>query len=129
MERGVAVKKLRNMLGKNFGYQIDPKAPSEDERKLARAQSQERVTVRNEIGERLRARREAILNADPEYQRLTVEYADARKRCDEVTSMLHHYKFCVGTSNGMFFRVAAQGDSWEDVIAEVKRKKEAKQLF
>lgn len=31
-----------------------------------------------------------------------------------------HYKFTVGTSNGMFFLVKAEGDSWEQVIDKLQ---------
>ena len=36
-------------------------------------------------------------------------------------SVVHHYRFTVGTSNGMFFHIRAQGDSWEEVIEKVTK--------
>jgi len=35
MERTIAIKKLGKMLGKSFGYRVDPRAPSREEREEA----------------------------------------------------------------------------------------------
>jgi len=32
------------------------------------------------------------------------------------------YKITVGTTSDLFFHIKAQGDSWEDVIAQVSAK-------
>lgn len=61
MERSIAIKKLRKLLGKSLAYRIDPNAPTREER--------------------------------------------------------------VGSSDGFFFTVLAQGDSWEHVVEKLTKKK------
>lgn len=65
----------------------------------------------------------AILAADAEYQNLLAASKVASKKVDELSGITNHYKITVGTFESIFFRVEAQGDSWEDVIAKVDRKK------
>lgn len=116
MERAVAVKRLSKMLGKKFGYQIDPKAPNKEQRAAARAEHGDAVKIRDEIGKRWTARKDAVLAADAEYQRIAAEYKTARERVEKLSGMLYHTKICVGTSEGMFFHVLASGDSWEEIF-------------
>jgi hypothetical protein len=73
----------------------------------------------------MNARRIEILQADAEYQQLRTAYADAVKCCERLYSMTTHYRFTAGTSNGMFFMIKAQGDSWEEVIAKLTEKQDA----
>ena len=129
MERAIAIAKLGKLLGKKLGYRIDNKAPSPEERATAKAELPEATKIRIAAAEKMTARREAILAADAEYQALVAGYKVARQRADKLMSMQHWYKFSVGTSNNMFFYVAASGDSWEEVIKEVERKLAAKQLI
>lgn len=123
MERAVALKKLRKLLGKQFGYQINPKGATAEERAEAKAASQAEVAEKNRIAELMKARRETILNADAEYQKYVAAYNVARKRCDELTGTMYSHKITVGTANNMFFHVAASGDSWEEVIDIVTKEK------
>ena len=118
MERSVAIKKLRKLLGKNLGYRVDPKAPSAEERQAAQTALRIANDNKKQLGERLLARLE-VLKADPEYQQIQAEYSVARKRADELLSTVSCYKITVGTANDLFFHVAAQGDSWEEVIRKV----------
>jgi hypothetical protein len=122
MERAVAIKKLGKLLGKSLGYRVDPKAPDQAERDEARAKLPEATAKRQDLSERMAARSKAILGADAEYQQLKADYMEVRKLCDELFSMTHHYRFTVGTSNGLFFHVKAQGDSWEEVIGKLTEK-------
>jgi hypothetical protein len=124
MERAVAIKRLGKLLGKGLGYRVDPKAPTQEDRDSARAEMKRAVTEREELKAKWEARRRAILDADQEYQLLTVAYQASRERADKLFSIQHHYKFTVGTSNGMFFHVRAQGDSWEQVIDKLSTEKQ-----
>ena len=45
------------------------------------------------------------------------------KAWEELASEARHYRLTVGTSNGLFFSVKAQGDNWADVVAKVKEAK------
>lgn len=116
MERAVAVKKLGKLLGKSLGYRVDPSAPTQEERDEAKQELAALTAARKAAEDAKRARFEAILAADDEYQRLFAAAKAARDAEQKVASKLHHFRFTVGTTNSMFFHVKAQGDSWEEVI-------------
>jgi hypothetical protein len=122
MERATAIKKLGKILGKHFGYRVDPKAPDQDEREEARARLREETPKREALKKALEDRKTEILNADAEYQRLRAEYIEAGKICAKLSSATYHYRITVGTSGDMFFSVKAQGDSWEEVISKLTEK-------
>jgi hypothetical protein len=119
MERSVAIKKLGRLLGKKFGYRVNDKAPTKEEREAARAELQSALREKKRIGDKVTERYQAILAADAEYQALVVEAKASRERTDRLSGILHSYKITVGTSNNLFFLVAASGDSWEEVIEKV----------
>lgn len=119
MERSVAIKKLRKLLGKNLGYRVDPKAPTPEEREAARKELEATKTEYEKLKEQREARYQAILAADAEYQSLKTALAAARERREKLASLMGHYKITVGTTSKMFFHVAADGDSWEEVIRKV----------
>jgi hypothetical protein len=121
MERSVALKKLGKLLGKSMGYRVDPKAPDAEEREEAGVELKAVVEARTEAQLKMDARRREILAADAEYQALKASYDETRKRAERLQGMSHHYRFTVGVSNGMFFMIKAQGDSWEEVIATVAK--------
>lgn len=120
MEQSVAIKKLRKLLGKSLGYQVDPKAPDQEQRDAARAELPVANEAKKFLNERMIARSREILQADSEYQRLKADYEEARKRSEELFSITMHYKITVGTTNGMFFHVRAQGDNWEQAINKLQ---------
>jgi hypothetical protein len=132
MERAIAVKKLRALLGPKLGYKFDPKAPDKDEREAARAELKEAAKIRDDLAKALDLRRKELCDADPQYQTISDGLKVARARLDKLNAVAYRHRVEVGTTTnlGMFnaFRVAAQGDSWEEVIAEVKRKRAAKEL-
>lgn len=123
MERAVAIKKLSAILGKSFRYRVDAKAPSREEREEAQAKLREEQPKRADLEKRMEARRVEILAGDVEYQRLKSEHAAAKTVCNELLGTTMRYRFTVGTvPGGLFFHVKAQGDSWEDVIAQLTKK-------
>ena len=121
MERSVALKKLGKLLGKSMGYRVDPKAPDAEEREEAGVELKAVVEARTEAQLKMDARRREILAADAEYQALKASYDETRKRAERLQGMTNYYRFTVGVSNGMFFMIKAQGDSWEEVIATVAK--------
>ena len=123
MERAAAIRKLGKLLGKKWGYQVDDKAPTLEERLAAQVALPPVVEERKKLSEQLEARRNAILAADEEYQNLQVAYRAARGRADELLSITSRYKITVGVSSTMFFHVKAQGDSWEEVINKLTAEK------
>jgi predicted membrane chloride channel (bestrophin family) len=123
MERAVAVKKLAKILGKTLGYRVDPKAPDAEQRAAAQAQLAEAQAVRDQARQKRDERYKALL-ANQEYQDLVAAYNAAKKITEKLNYQAHHhFKFTVGTSNGLFFHVMAQGDSWEDVIDKLTKER------
>jgi len=122
MERAVAIKKLGKILGKSLGYRVDPKAPDQDDRDVARAMMRNIGPKRDALRAAVEARLKAILQADAEYQRLKAELADATKAYADMAEITSYYRITVGTTSSTFFTVKAQGDSWEDVIAKLTKK-------
>ncbi len=125
MERSAALKKLGKILGKKLGYRIDPKAPTPDERELAKSELSPACEERNKLKEQRDARHKAILAADTEYQSLHAAYRAASERADKLSSITRRRKITVGTSEGMFFVVKAEGDSWEEIIEKLTERKAA----
>lgn len=123
MERTTALKKLQVLLGKNMGWRINPKAPSQDEREAAKAALPAAVAERNRLREQRQARYEQILAADEEYQNLKAASLEAGKVVDQLSGTTRYFKITVGRSMGIFFEVKAEGDSWEEVIGILTTKK------
>lgn len=127
MERAIAVKKLRALLGSKLGYRFDAGAPSKEERETARAELKEAAKMRDDLGSKLQVRRKQICDADPEYQAISAGLDIARKRLEKLNQIAYRHRVEVGTSSklGIFncFHVAATGDSWEEVIAKVQADK------
>lgn len=119
MERTVALKKLRKILGNSLGYRVEPDALTQEEREFAQAQCKLLAEAKRRAQEAMIARERAVLEADEQYQQLRAEYKIAKQQLDNMFSASHRYKFTVGTTSGMFFHVKAQGDSWEEVIAKL----------
>jgi len=120
MRREDAIKKLGKLLGKSLGYRVDPKAPDADEREEALIKLRAATATRNDLKTKMEARRSVILEADAEYRSLLDDWKAASEAANRLMSLTNHYRFTVGTSNGMFFVIKAQGDSWEEVIAKLK---------
>lgn len=125
MERAVAIKKLSNILGKSLGYRVDLKAPLQDDRDEARGKLKLASAEREALSKQVEARKNEILLADAEYQKLKADHAAAKKVCDDLYSITCRYRFTVGTMGSMFFHIKAQGDSWEEVIGKLTAKQAA----
>jgi hypothetical protein len=125
MERNVALKKLRKILGDGFGYRLDPKALTAEDRDQAREDAKTLTALYKAADEAETARRQAVLSADAEYQRLRAETKRLRQAKDEAWSTSQQFRVTVGKSSGIFFMVKAQGDSWEDVIEKLTAKADA----
>ena len=120
MKRSIAIKRLGKLLGKKLGYRVNDKAPTQEERTTAQAAIPAAVEARNSLKEQRDARYKAILAADAEYQNLHAAHRAASERVDKLFSTTRHHKITIGTSEGMFFLVKAEGDSWEEVIAKIE---------
>ena len=122
MERAVALKKLRNMLGSKLAWRVNIEAPSKDEREAAKLELPIASKARKDLSEQREARMRALLEADPQYQELTVAYQAAREKYEKLQAICLTNKIDVGTIHMGFFHVKAQGDSWEDVIEKLSSK-------
>lgn len=120
MERAIALKKLGNLLGNKLCYRVNSKAPTSEEREAAKIELAACLPTKTKLKEQMEARYRQILADDAEYQRLSAEYKAARERSDKLWGITHRHKFTVGVSNGMFFAVKAEGDSWEEVIGKIE---------
>lgn len=129
MERSVAVKKLAKLLGPKFGYRINDKAPTPEERAAARAELPSANQKRDSLRKQMEERREAILKADAGYQELSSAWKNARQQAGKLSGKLYQHKITVGTSVGIagfsMFSVEADGDSWEEIFAKLAEKKKA----
>jgi len=90
MERAVALKKLRKLLGNNLGYRVDDTAPTPDQREAARAGLRPAIEDRNKLSEKREERMKAILAADAEYQSLCIAHKAARDRVDGLSGISGH---------------------------------------
>jgi len=127
MERSVALKKLRKILGDKLRYRVDPKAPTPEERAAAKAELNGAIAERNRLREEKEARYQTILAQDSAYQRFLAECREASKRVDRLWSITRHYKITVGIKTsenytGMFFFEEVEGDSWEEILEKLNQK-------
>lgn len=126
MERAVAVKKLAQLLGKNMGYRVNPKAPTAEERQAAKEALPALSAALHEAQKAMHDRRERLLAEDSEYQTLIKTYEAAENLRGKTRGITSSYKFTVGTSMSVgglgMFNVRAEGDSWEEVIAKLQTK-------
>ena len=121
MERAVALKRLRRMLGKEFAYQFDPRAPEPERRIAAINKRAELVANKERSTKALNERYRYLLDNDAEYQRLSAEAKVAREALSANEGFIHRRKITVGTSNRLFFHVKADGDSWEEIFEKLKK--------
>jgi hypothetical protein len=122
MTREDAIKKLGKLLGKHFGYRVDRDAPGADERAEAKAQLPALQAAEKLAEDAMEARRRAILAADREYQELVAACKVARDGRRAAAVVTSRFRITVGTTSDLFFHVKAQGDSWEDVIAQLTQR-------
>ena len=121
MERSVAIKKLGKLLGKRLGYRVDRDAPDAETRAAVQRQLPGLRAAEQQVEAAMDARRAALLAADPEYQALAAAFQLARDGRQAAVAATSRYRITVGVS-GVFFHVKAQGDSWEDVIAQLAKR-------
>jgi hypothetical protein len=122
MERTVALNKLRRLLGKEYGYRINPKAPTQEERAAAREAVPAARELHKELAAKKQARLEALLIGDAKYQELAKQTREAQKNREYLECNMRGCKITVGKSvAGLFFSVQAEGDSWEEVIAKLTK--------
>lgn len=125
MERSAALRKLKKMIGRQAYWTIADGLSSQEKRDRYRARRTAIKSVLQQASDALKARREAILSADAEYQILLAAYKAASAESEDVRYRDGEsgYKFEVGTFNGLFRKPMAYGDTWEEVFAKLEREK------
>jgi hypothetical protein len=125
MERSTALRRLRKILGKDFGYQVNtssiPRDLREDEKPEFEAAVKRRERAQAELT-RMRTEHMTKLEATAEYKAAQEELRQCREKASELGGRQMMRRFTVGTANRLFFHVDAQGDTWEEVFAELQRK-------
>jgi hypothetical protein len=126
MDRATAVRKLGKIIGKGFGYRINDKAPTKEEREAAKAELPIVVGEADKLKEQMNNRREAVLAADTEYQNLKAVWKATNEQRQQIARKVYGHKITVGKSVGLagfpMFSVEAEGDSWEEILAKLSAK-------
>lgn len=122
MTRDQAIKRLKRLLGPKAYWRIDDAISSPEKRERYKARRAAAREAFESADANLRARRDALLAADEEYQRLNAIRRAAHKAREDTR---YHdgeggYKFEVGTRNDIFIQPKAYGDTWEDIFAKLE---------
>lgn len=125
MNQAQAIAKCTKIIGKTFGYRVDPKALNAEERDVAKEKSRALMAQRQAAEKAMQDRRAEILKGDATYQTLKAEYEALKKAHEIASSGLYHKRITVGSVSSMFFSVRADGDTWAEVV-EVLTAKAAK---
>lgn len=121
MERKTALAKLRTRLGKGFAWRENKGWKPKEVREAALEANKVLKDEKLRLSTALDTLRKTLLQ-DPEYQNILAAYTAVRKQMNANTGVMLTKRFTVGTANSLFFHVAADGDSWEEVLAELDRK-------
>lgn len=125
MDKATAVRKLHKIIGKGFGYQLNPKALDKDGREAAKAELKTANAEKDRASAALEARRQELLAGDQDYQAKLVAYRAARKHAEKLSSQSYACRITVGTTDRVggfgFFHVKADGDNWQEVLDKVTK--------
>lgn len=122
MKDGTALKKLVKLLGSRAAYRKDKGAPGAAGRAVASAEFQ-RLRPLVEAAKAARDARYRELLQDPKYRELVAEHDALRKELQEAGSQSRRYAITAGKDMGLFFSVAAEGDTWPEVLEQLEKKK------
>lgn len=125
MDQKAAVAKLRKLLGSGFAYRTNPKALTGELREQAVANSRAALQAAKEAEVAAAEKREAILAADTEYQRMLAEAKALRRAAVDASSVASQRRVTVGLDRGWCFSVQAEGDNWQEVVDAVATEKRA----
>lgn len=116
-----ALARLRKVLGPKAGYRIRNDSPDADERARLTAEIPGKLAERNAAREALEARRKELL-MDPLYLSLVERYRKLQHESAEMVGRNNLARITVGRVNSLFFTVAAQGETWNEVFEKLKEK-------
>ena len=116
MNQAQAITKLRKVIGAKLAYRTDKGAPDADGRAAIRAEWIVAKQVADQAEAARKARYEELLK-DPEYQRLKAVAVAANKAAENKRAGLLRHRITVGRDQGFCFSVVAEGDNWDEVVA------------
>jgi hypothetical protein len=111
-------KRLVKLLGPTACWR-DGRPSSPERREVARQDAADATAKYHALLAERDVLRDRLLS-DPTYVRLVEETAAAKKDRDVANGEARRYRLMVGTNNGMFFSVEAEGDNWTDVIRKLE---------
>lgn len=124
MNAAQALSRLRKLLGPKAAIE-DGRRPSSPEQRDQQRATRSAVVERKKAAEfALTARRQAILAADADYQRLLGEYNEAHA-VERKTPHGTYHRYTAGRVSSMFFHVEAEADTLAELIEVVERKRSA----
>jgi len=116
MNRKEGIAKLQKLYGKKAMYREAASALVGEKRAAVLAEIPGLRTESERLAELVKARRQAILAADPEYQSLLLASKTAQAAYDEAKPAHYHRRVTVGYSSGFGFHVEGEGDNWQEAI-------------
>jgi hypothetical protein len=116
-----ALAKLRKLLGPKAAIRDDRTPSSPEVREQQRAARNAAHAHRKACEAAMNARRDAVLAADAEFQRLRAEYDAAKAAADRCPYPA--YRYTGGTASALFFSVEAQADTLAELVEAVERKR------
>lgn len=116
-----ALSRLRKLLGKNAAIRDDKHPSSPEMRAAAQKERIEASERRHACETAMTERREVVLAADAEYQRLRAEFLAAREV--QKNAPFPSYRYTGGTVSALFFHVTAQADTLAELVEKAEAKK------
>jgi len=125
MDKSVAVKKLRQAIGKGFGYRENPRAGTREDREKAKSELKVATAERQRLKDAIYARERELHMGDEQWLTLQAAYKEAGKRTSTLSGKAHYHRITVGHSESIggfgFFHVKAEGDNWQEVLDKVTK--------
>jgi hypothetical protein len=121
MKMSTALTALRKLLGPKAAIRDNRRPSSPEQRDAADAARRATALKRAAALAAVEARKEAVLSADAEYQRLRQEFHAARAAHESLPHA--EYRYVCGVASALFFTVKAEADNLEELIEKVRAQK------
>ncbi len=119
MNQKQAIARLTKRLGRKLAWRVNKNALRADERDEEREASRALRAEAQELKAALEARCAELLK-DPQYVALRERYKEADDAANRALSRSMSKAITVGKIELGFFLVAAEGDTWEEVVQKVE---------
>lgn len=128
MNTSQALGRLRKLLGKDAAIQDSKEATSEAIREGLRAARRDAVAAKQAAEIAMTTRKQALLDADAEFQRARAAYLSAKEALEKMR-WPERYRYSAGklhTTAGLnYFALEAQADNLTELVAAVEAKRAA----